>query len=281
MKITGETRVVGLLGYPVGHTLSPIMHNQAFTHLNMDWFYLPFEVKPENLKEGVVGLSALGVRGVNLTIPYKIEAMKYLTGIDEKAKRIGACNTIVFNEDGITGYNTDGDGFVKSLKDIGFEVKDKNVYLIGCGGAGRAIGISLAASGIKKLALFDVSQEKKESLKKTIEEFTNCEVFETLKERDLLINATPLGMKENDPMPCDVSSIHKDMLVYDIIYKKTPLLIEAEKRGAKIMNGIEMLIHQGAESFEIWTGVYPPIDVMRKAIITSQESKARCWILSL
>lgn len=267
MEITGKTKVVGLLGGDVSSTLSPLMHNACFSFLNMDWVYVPFNVSPKNLENAIKGLSALGVVGVNITIPHKIEVMKYLTDIDEKAKRIGSVNTVIFKEDRSIGFNTDGDGFVSSLKNIGFELNGKNVLLIGAGGAGRAIGVSLAKGGIKRLAIFDVVFEKKVSLANSI---NNVEVIVLSKIEtegiDLLINATGLGMKDDDPLPCEVDMIHPKMLVYDIFYKKTPFLIEAEKRGAKIMDGSEMLIYQGALSFEIWTGIYPPIDVMREAL---------------
>jgi len=270
MQITGKTKIVCLIGYPVGHSLSPKMHNACFLHLNMDWAYLPFPVKPENLEGAIRGLGCLGVVGCNVTIPHKIEAMKYLTEIDKKALKIGAVNTLLFNKGKIQGFNTDGDGFIASLKEIGFEPQGKNVLLLGAGGAGRAIGISLASCGIKKLAIFDLNEERGNSLGHSIEkdiEAVSLKKIENLDGIDLLINATPCGMKENDPLPCDPSLIQEGQIVYDVIYKKTPLLIEAEKRGARIMNGMEMLIHQGALSFKLWTGVYPPIDVMRKAIL--------------
>ncbi|MEW6006923.1 MAG: shikimate dehydrogenase [bacterium] len=283
MQITGKTKVVGLMGWPVKHTFSPIMHNACFSQLNMDWVYLPFEVKPKGLKNAIFGLSALGIVGVNVTIPHKIEAMKYLTEIDERAKKIGAVNTILFKEDEKLGFNTDGEGFVKSLKDAGFEPKGKNVLLIGCGGAGRAIAVSLAYEGVKTLSLFDIQEERKNELCGLIKDNCCVQTFNgEIESYDLIINATPLGMKENDPLPLDVSSIHSKQIVYDIIYNppKTRLLIEAEKRGARIINGVEMLIHQGALSFEIWTGVYPRVEVMRRVIsqgsgVRGQESGVR------
>lgn len=273
MKITGKTKIVGLVGGYLSHTLSPMMHNASFSFLNMDWIYVPFEVRAQNLKLAIKGLCCLGVVGVNVTIPYKIEVMKYITDISPKAKRIGAVNTLLFKEDKILGFNTDGDGFTSSLESIGYKLKGKNVLLMGAGGAGRAIAFSLQEKGVKKLAIFDLVNERKESLVRDIENIKDnrdviviaLDKIET-QQIDLLINATPQGMKENDPLPCGIDNIHPGMLVYDIIYKKTPLLIEAEKRGAKIMDGSEMLIHQGALSFEIWTGVYPPIDVMREAL---------------
>lgn len=275
MEITGKTKVVGLLGGDVSYSLSPLMHNACFSFLNMDWVYVPFNVSSKNLENAIKGLSALGVVGVNITIPHKIEVIKYLTKIDKKAEKMGSVNTIIFKEGEIFGLNTDGDGFVMSLKNIGFTLKDKNVLLIGAGGAGRAIGVSLAKEGIKRLAIFDVVPEKMVSLANSID---NVEVIILSKIEtegiDLLINATPQGMKDDDPLPCETEKIHPKMLVYDIIYKKTPLLINAEKRGAKIMDGSEMLIHQGALSFKMWTGIYPPIDVMRKAL--GRQKLANC-----
>ncbi|MEW6681150.1 MAG: shikimate dehydrogenase [bacterium] len=270
MQITGKTKVVGLMGWPVKHTFSPIMHNACFSQLNMDWVYLSFNVEPERLKDAIYGLSALGIVGVNVTIPHKIEAMSHLTEIDEKAKMIGAVNTILFKENERLGFNTDGEGFIASIKD--FSLKGKNALLIGCGGAGRAIAVSLAYEGIARLCISDVSKERENGLYRLLKDNFNCFVksFDgKIEPYDLIINASPLGMKENEPIPIERSLIQKGQIVYDIIYNppKTRLLIEAEKRGAKIINGIEMLIHQGARAFEIWTGVYPPLEVMRRAVL--------------
>lgn len=277
MKITGKTKIVGVIGLPISHTLSPLMHNSLFSFLDMDWVYLPFEVKPSALKSAIFGLSSLGIIGCNVTIPHKIEVMKYLTHINEKAKRIGAVNTILFKEEETIGFNTDGDGFIASLKNIGYDLKDKNVLLLGAGGAARAIAISLQDTGIKRLSIFDKQKERTKDLVSSIDNVDSISLdkVETLKDIDLLINATTCGMKEIDPLPCDVSLIHSDIFVYDIIYKKTRLLEEAEKNGAKTMNGREMLIFQGALSFEIWTGIYPPVDVMRKAIEKPEDRRQR------
>ncbi|HAW50294.1 TPA: shikimate dehydrogenase [bacterium] len=263
-------KIVGIIGYPLGHTLSPIMHNVCFSFLGMDWIYVPFEVKPEGLKHAIFGLSNLGVVGVNVTIPYKIEVMKYTTRISKEVEEIGAVNTIVFKDGEIIGENTDGEGFVRSLKEAGFFPKGERIVLIGAGGAGRAIGVLLAKEGVKKIAIFDVEKEKAESLKAVIEKAYATEVVLEKETKDvrLLINATPLGMKNDDPLPIDPSYIHSGLLVCDVIYnpKKTKLLELAERKGAKIMNGIGMLVHQGALSFEKWTGIYPPTDMMRKVI---------------
>ncbi len=278
MKIDGETKIVGLIGYPIGHTLSPAMHNKAFEYLDFNYIYLPFPVEENNLKGALKALPALGIVGVNVTLPYKEKVLEYLDEVTEEAELTGAVNTILVRDNRLIGYNTDGEGFVISLKKgTGTDPKGKRVVIIGAGGAGRAVSIQLAKEGVKKIALSDIVFDKAQDLASHIEEnISNVEVTalreegleKEIREADILINATPVGIKPDDPPPIDPKLLHPNLLVYDLIYNppKTRLLSEAEEIGAKTLNGMGMLLYQGALAFTIWTSREAPIEVMARAL---------------
>lgn len=274
MTITGKTKVVGLFGYPVEHSLSPIMQNAAFNYQGLDYCYVAFLVHPELLKEAVNSIRALNLTGVNVTIPHKENVIPFLDQISEEASIIGAVNTIK-NENGtLIGYNTDGKGFMKSLEEANIIVKNKNVLIIGCGGASRAIGYYLCTEA-SSVYLYDIDKEKVNSLKAHLNKLKgNVHILENISEQnkhiissiDIIINATPLGLKTDDPLPIDINLLNKDHIVCDLIYKDTPLLKEALKKGCKTINGLGMLLWQGVFAYEIWTGIKPPVDIMRKAL---------------
>ncbi len=274
MAITGKTRVVGLFGYPVEHTLSPLMQNAAFNFQGLDYCYVAFLVHPKLIKEAVNGIRALNLVGVNVTVPHKENVIPFLDRVSEEASFIGAVNTIK-NENGIlTGYNTDGKGFMKSLEEANIIVKDKKVLIIGCGGASRAIGYYLCMEA-SVVYLYDIDKEKVESLKGHLNKLKgNVSILENISEEsrdiissiDLIINATPIGLKIDDPSPIDTNLLNKNHIVCDLIYKDTPLLKEALKKGCKTVNGLGMLLWQGVFAYEIWTGIKPPVDIMRKAL---------------
>jgi len=256
------------------------MHNAAFQFLGLDFIYLLFPVRPPYLKEAVMGLKALSVAGVNLTVPYKEEVTKYLDEITPEAKLIGAVNTIHNREGKLIGYNTDGQGFVASLVTDGrIKLEGQKVLLIGAGGAGKAVAIKLAERGVERLVITDKIMERAEVLVGRLREnIPDCPAYAissedkefagTLSGSTLLINATPVGMREGDPCVIDPKYLHKDLFIYDVIYnRETPLIEAAKKRKIETMDGTEMLIHQGAASFEIWTGQKAPIEVMRRSIV--------------
>ena len=285
MKPSGSTKIVKLIGYPVEHSKSPLMHNAAFQSLGLDFAYLLFSVKPPDLKEAVTGLRASNVAGANVTIPYKEEVMKYLDEITPEAKLIGAVNTIHNREGKLIGYNTDGQGFITSLLIDGkVKLEGQKVFLMGAGGAGKAVAVKLAERGVERLVITDKIVERAEALVGRLREnIPDCPVYavaisskefaETISESTLLVNATPVGMKEGDPCVIDPEYLHKDLFVYDVIYnRETPLIETAKKRGLKTLGGIGMLIHQGAASFEIWTGQKAPIEVMRNKILEEAGS---------
>jgi shikimate dehydrogenase len=280
MKPYGSTKIVGLIGYPVEHSKSPMMHNAAFQFLGLDFMYLLFSVKPTYLKDAVMGLRALNMVGANVTIPYKEEVMKYLDEITPEAELIGAVNTIHNQEGKLIGYNTDGQGFLTSLLVDGrVELEGQRVLLIGAGGAGKAIAVKLAERGVERLIITDKIVEKAEALVERLQQnIPDCPVYvispedkefaTAVLEGTLLINATPIGMKEGDPCVIAPDYLHKGLFVYDVIYnRETPLIQKAKKKGLKTLDGMGMLIHQGAMAFEIWTGQKAPIEVMRNRIL--------------
>ena len=279
-KIDGKTKVTGVFGYPVEHSLSPLFHNAAFASLGIDFTYLPFAVKPEELKIAVESIRSLSMVGVNVTIPHKEKVLPYLDEISPEAKAIGAVNTIHNKRDRLTGYNTDGDGFIESLiKQGGFDPKDKNVFLLGAGGAAYAISFALIESGIKKLILVNRTYSKGkgllEHLKKIFQDKCQLSLVEfeernssfVMSEIDLLINATSLGMYPGDPSLIAPEVLPPNIFIYDVVYnRKTPLLKLAEEKKLASLGGLEMLVYQGALSFEIWTGQKAPIKIMKEAL---------------
>lgn len=270
MNITGTTKILGLFGYPVSHTLSPAMHNSASDSLGLNYTYLPFLVKPEDLKEAVQAIRALNFNGVNVTVPHKEKVIPFLDVLDKEASLIGAVNTIVNRDGNLHGYNTDGRGFIRSLEESGLSPEGIKALIIGAGGASRAIAFSLALSGASDIGLFDIDREKAHSLVQDIqnEKFNSHQITEitSVKKYQLIINATPLGLKEGDPLPLEPDLIMPGMFIYDAIYKKTPLLQEAEKKGAQGTEGSGMLLWQGVLAFQLWTSKEPPVEVMREAL---------------
>lgn len=274
MKIKGSTNVVALIGHPVEHSFSPPMHNAAFKSLKMDYVYTAFDVNPNDLENAVAGAQALNIKGFNVTIPHKIEVMKYLNEIDEVASLIGAVNTIDFKD--LKGYNTDGIGAVKAIGEV-TNIKNKNVVIAGAGGASRAISFYLAKYGADKLTILNRNVDKAQKLADDvlasglIDDVSSDDIKNMdLKDVDILINTTPVGMHPNvDDVPiASAEEMHEDLVVFDAVYNpnETGLLKEAINVGAKPVYGIKMLLYQGAESFEIWTGKKAPIDVMEDAL---------------
>jgi shikimate dehydrogenase len=269
MKITGRTKITGLYGYPVEHTLSPLMHNAAFEHLEIDYSYLPFSVHPGSLNSAVEAIRALNLAGVNITIPHKEAVIRYLDEVNEEALFIGAVNTIVNRDGRLTGYNTDGRGFMRSLSENLIEPANKKILIVGAGGASRAISYYLSETA-EVLSLYDIDKVKLKKLASDLSEIRgNIKIasdITDLKEFDVLINATPLGLKPADPVPIDVSALSARQTVCDLIYKDTPLLSLARQRGCKTMDGLGMLLWQGVLAFELWTRTSAPVGVMRTAL---------------
>ena len=270
MQINGKTRITGLFGYPVEHTLSPAMHNAAFEAMGLDYCYVPFLVHPEYLEDAVRAIRALNLSGVNVTVPHKEKVLLFLDEIHEEASFIGAVNTIVNSDGKLTGYNTDGRGFIQALLESGISIEAKNIVIIGAGGASRAISYYLSQK-TQTLSLYDIDKEKLEKLVQDLKKIRNnvsrLDDISNIERFQIIINATPLGLKEKDPLPFNVSLLKKEQAVCDLIYKQTRLLEEASKKGCITINGLGMLLWQGVFAFELWTGKKPPVEVMREALI--------------
>ncbi len=265
-------KLFGVLGDPVSHSLSPVMHNAAFKSLGMDCEYHAFRVRADDLSKALHGAQALGFGGLNLTIPLKEKAMDIVKPTD-LARQIGAVNTVDF-KDGMAGYNTDGIGAKMALSSAGIKIKGKNVLLLGAGGAARAIAFQLAKEGAR-ITIANRTIERAEALAEEVKNIGKAEAsdYENIKEliqdSDILINSTSVGMYPKISETIVTSDmIHKDLTVFDIVYnpQNTLLLKEAKKAGATTVDGVMMLVFQGAESFRIWTGKNPPVDVMEKAV---------------
>jgi shikimate dehydrogenase len=273
IQISGRTKITGLFGYPVEHTLSPAMHNAAFTELGLDYCYVPFLVHPDYLEYAVKAIKSLNLSGVNVTVPHKEKVMPFLDEINEEASFIGAVNTIVNSGGRLIGYNTDGRGFIESLSEGGISIEDKNILIIGAGGASKAISYYLSQKA-KTLYLYDIDKYKVEKLVQDLNNiFNNVYIIENISSIDrfhIIINATPLGLKKEDPLPFDTTLLRTEQTVCDVIYKKTRLLEEASKKGCVTIDGLGMLLWQGVFAFELWTGKKPGVEVMRNALLKAK-----------
>ena len=281
MNITSKTKTLGIFGYPISHTLSPAMHNAVIKALGLDMVYLPFEVKPSNLKEAINGIKSLGIIGVNITIPHKESVIRFLDDISEEARLVGAVNTIVYKDRKLVGYNTDGSGYMASLKEeLGFNPKSKRIIIIGAGGAARGILAALATQKPKSITVANRTLSRAVSLIKTFKGKFRDTRFEAINlddnmlkmsfnSVDLLINTTSVGMKQGKALKIPLETLPKIAIVSDIIYNplETLLLKKAKKIGLTTHGGLGMLVHQGARSFKLWTGMDAPMNVMRKAAL--------------
>ena len=285
MKINAETKLYGLFGYPVRHTFSPAMHNAAFEKLGLNSVYLAFDVTPIKIGDAIKSIASINMGGVNLTIPHKERALIYLDRVDSQARLIGAVNTIIKKDGLLIGYNTDGIGLITALKkDLRLNPKGKNIFILGAGGAARAVAIQLAGQGAAQIILTDLIYRRAQNLSLRIRHsFSNCkvkvgspvtkEISKNIRECDLLINATPVGMKKPDPLLINPDCLHRRLVVYDLIYNppETRLLRCAKQKRLKAANGLGMLLYQGAASFRLWTGRKAPIDVMQKALFAESR----------
>lgn len=275
MNISGKTKIIGIFGYPVEHTLSPKMHNAAFKYLNLDFCYVPFSVKPELLESAIRGVRALNIAGLNITIPHKETVNAFLDKCSDEAGFIGSVNTIINHEGELTGFNTDGKGFMKSLAEANIEITDKRVLIIGAGGAARAIGYYLCRDA-SELYIYNRNIERAEILTSHLYAFKNNvavvkeDVFNSgssFSDFDIIVNTTPLGLKSDDPLPLNVSMLKNHQIICDLIYKETPLLQKASAIGCRTLNGMGMLLWQGVFAFEKWTGIQPPVEIMKNALM--------------
>lgn len=270
--IGASTKLYGVFGDPVSHSLSPAMHNAAFAHTGRNAVYMAFEVK--NLTGAVEGVRALGIQGVSVTIPHKISIMPLLDEIDPTARRIGAVNTVINRNGRLHGTNTDGMGAVSALKEK-TPIRAKRLAIVGAGGSARAVGHCMRDEGAA-VTVLNRSKENGEKLALDIGgDFVPLAESGRLK-FDILINTTPVGMTPNvDAIPVPPEILTPEVTVMDIIYTplKTRLLKEAEQRGCRIADGVSMFVYQGAAQFSMWTGCAPPVDIMRGVVLNALEIK--------
>jgi len=283
IPISPSTRPFAVLGHPVSHSLSPLMHNANFNALGMDAVYLAFDVQPRHLLETLRAMWRMGFGGVNITVPLKQTAYAGIRHLDVSARRMGAVNTVAFAAGGMTGYNTDGDGFLMALREeFGTGIAGLSVFILGAGGAGRAVAIAAASEKAARIVLSDVDRPKAERLGRELERmFRNCRVTveppaegawrRASLEADIVVQATPVGMKPGEKSLLPPDSFRSGQMVFDLIYMypKTPFLKAAARAGARTANGLGMLLHQGAKAFTIWTGKNAALNVMRRTLETA------------
>jgi shikimate dehydrogenase len=281
--ISGKTKVCALIGDPVEHTVSPAMHNAAFQELGLDYIYVAFKVKPEELPQAVAGLKALNITGFNVTIPHKVVIIPLLDSLDPLAEKVGAVNTVINDDGKLKGYNTDAEGFYRALTEHGFNPKNKKVVVLGAGGASRAITYILAKNGASLTILNrqqeldwaeDIAGLLREDFRKEVKVLELGDLAKALPSADLLINATSVGMSPSaNVSPVPAKLLAGLPLVFDIVYNpiKTKLLQDAAVAGVKTISGVDMLAWQGALAFEKWTGRTAPINLMRETAIKMLE----------
>ena len=283
-RITGHTELIGLMAYPIRHSSSPAMHNEAFAYLGLDYAYLAFEVDNDTLEDAVKGLRALKMVGSNVSMPNKTVVHNYLDELSPAAELCGAVNTIVNDNGKLIGHITDGIGYMKALKDNDIDVIGKKMTIVGAGGAATAIEVQAALDGVAEMSIFNVRDKfwaNAEETVKKINERTNCKVtlydladLDKLKEEIadsyLFANATGMGMKplEGQTYIPDKSFFRPDLIVTDVVYapRETAMLKMAKEVGCKTMNGLGMMLFQGAAAFEMWTGKEMPIEHMKEVL---------------
>ncbi|MDO5538716.1 MAG: shikimate dehydrogenase [Eubacteriales bacterium] len=280
--ITGKSQLICLLGSPVAHSISPLMHNEAFRLLNLDYAYLCFEAKEKDMEEAVKSLKFLNARGFNCTMPVKIKAYELADELSPAASLMEAVNTVVIENGRLIGHNTDGIGYVSSVKEAGFDLTGKKMTLLGGGGAATAAAVQSALDGASEIAIFNRkgrSWERAQKLTDKLNARTDCRVSlydladttqlkAQLADSYILTNGTSAGMAPNideSPVP-DISLLHEDLIVSDVIYnpRRTKLMADAESRGCRTFNGLYMLLYQGAAAFKLWTGQEMPVSAIKE-----------------
>lgn len=275
--IDNQTQLLGLIGHPIVQSKSTIMQNRALEELSLNYRYFAFDVDDTNLEKAIYGIRALNFRGANVTIPHKTDVMQYLDEVSAEALAIGAVNTIVNQNGRLIGYNTDGEGYLRSLiEETGIQLTDKRVLILGTGGAARAISFTVASNNVKEVVIAGRDIQKALQLidvlniKHTSKVINYEQLEEYLAITDIIINTTSVGMyPEVNQSLINPDWINSNHLVSDIIYNpiETKLLMDARAKGAKVHNGLGMFIYQGAIAFEIWTGLTPNIKIMRRTVV--------------
>ncbi|MEG7281032.1 shikimate dehydrogenase [Bacillus sp. 0909A] len=270
-------KLYGVIGNPIAHSMSPDIHNEALKDLGLDGHYHAFKVEEDSLEDAVKGIRALGVQGINVTVPHKVSIMDHLDHIDESAKVLGAVNTVRREGDKLVGYNTDGEGFVKSLMRIlDKPISELSFLMIGAGGAARAIFTTIVRDNPEKFDICNRTIEKAKQLTESAPSFRNVEVLsikeaeERLEQYDVIIHTTSVGMYPNvEDIPLSLQRAASSAVVCDIVYNpiQTSLLKEAKQKGLKTLDGVGMFVEQAALSFRLWTGHEPDVEKMRSIVV--------------
>ncbi len=275
--ITGNTQLICLIGHPVSHSISPAIHNAAFFHLGLDYAYLAFDVREDKLEVGINALRTLNVKGFNVTMPHKQAVLPLLDEVMPEAQMIGAVNMVLHENGRLIGYNTDGIGYVQALAEEGISISGKRIVIAGAGGGARSVAIRLALEGVPEIVILNRTLDKAEEICSMIRKnvpsckaeavpLTERGLSQQLMEADIFVNSTALGMHpyEDKSIIEDPRMLHRELVVTDLIYnpRKTKLLQMAEEAGCKAVNGLGMLIRQGAAAFKIWTGVDMPVEAL-------------------
>ncbi len=280
--LSGKTKTLCVIGDPIEHTMSPAMHNAAIKALGLDLVYVAFHVKPEMLKQAIEGFRALGIAGINVTIPHKVAAMQWLDEVDPVARAIGAINTIKYEGGKLSGRNTDADGAARAMMAAGVALKGSKAAMLGAGGAARAVGFALAREGASVRIVYrredasmaaDLARDIRgifpsASIDTVL--MDNAGIGEACRDSTILVNATPIGMHpRSDETLVDPTFLHGRLCVFDVVYNplETRLVKDARKAGCKVVLGIDMLIYQGAMALEWWTGKDAPVDIMKRAAL--------------
>lgn len=268
--ITGKTKIIGIFGDPVEHSLSPVIHNEAFQHLGLDYCYVAFRVKKEKLKEATEAIRALNIKGVNITLPHKEAIMPLLDELSEEALHVGAVNTVLNSDGVLKGFNTDTKGFIVSLKEEKVSLTGKNILVLGAGGAARAVIYGILREG-GRVYIFNRTIAKAQVIKENFIKFGFIEIVDRIdesivKNMQIIVNATSLGLKRDDPLPLSPNLLKPWHIYCDIVYPETPLMKEAEKMGCKTVGGSGMLLWQAAFAFEIWTEMQAPLEIMKQTL---------------
>ncbi len=277
-EIGGRTRLLALIGHPVGHSLSPAMHNAAFAEDDLDFVYVCLDVEPDDLPAAVRGLKALKFRGFNVTMPHKQAMVSLVDDLDEGARISGAVNTVVVEGPRMRGYNTDGGGMVMACEEAGIELSGKSVLLLGSGGAAAAIAFAFCQAGAGELHIINRNTEHAMRLRDKLRMAGMGRLSvhppgileQEMPDADVIVNATPLGMKEDDPMPIPSEYVRRGRAFCDAVYrpgKETPLVRLARERGVPAVAGGRMLLYQGVLAQKLWTGREPNVEAMDHAIV--------------
>ena len=272
-RISGKTGLLALVGQPVGHSLSPAMHNAAFAADGLDFVYVCLDVDPDELPAAVRGLEALKLRGFNVTMPHKRAMIPLVDELDESARVSGAVNTVVIEDYGLRGFNTDGGGMVMACQEAGIELSGKCVLLLGAGGTAAAIAVAFGKAGAGEIGIANRSVERAAYLRDKLHGTGMKELvvhhLDALPDAEIVINATPLGMKEEDPIPVPAAYVREGKAFCDVVYRpgtQTPLVRLARERDVPVVAGDRMLLYQGVLAQKLWTGREPNVKAMDRAI---------------